>query len=251
MTKKDISDQLDLACDLIQSHAVENQNWITNYLRPLHKERILYDCILVDSLTKNQDAKILDMGSAPFYAALTLKKMGYDMKSTDIDPERFGALTEKINLNIVRCDFEKEKLPFEDDSFDIILLSEVFEHLRIDLIFTISEIRRVLKPGGKFILSSPNFFEYFKLKRLLFKGKTSEIFNAYKKLHDLGHMGHVREYTRNDVILFLEKMKFTIHDSHYRGIDPKKQNDSWQLLNHWAQRFFPFFRKWFVVIASK
>jgi len=241
-TQRDISNQLDKASDLIQLHADENQNWITGYLTPNHKMRILEDCILVDSLIKTQEAKILDMGSAPFYTALTLQHMGYDLKSTDIDPNRFGSLLEKINLDVIQCDFEIEKLPFEDDSFDVILLSEVFEHLRIDLIFTISEIQRVLKPDGKFILTSPNFFDYQKLKKLFTQGVTSNVFNAYKKKQDAGHMGHVREYTRNDVILFLEAMDFDIYKSFYRGIHFKQ---------HWLKKLFPFLRHWFVIIASK
>ncbi len=250
-TKGEISNQLDKACNLIQSLADEKLDWITTYLSPLTKERILDDCFIVAKLAKNQEAKILEMGSAPFYTALTLKKMGYDLICTDINPDRFGSLLEKINLEVIQCDFEKEKLPFADNSFDVILLSEVFEHLRIDLIFTTSEIRRVLKPGGKLILSSPNFFEYRRFKKLFFKGKTSDIYNAYHKLQDIGHMGHAREYTRNDVILFLEKMKFDIHDSFYRGIDPKRQNGSSQITIHYAQRLFPFLRRWFVVIGLK
>lgn len=252
MTKQKISDCLDLACETIQSNATEKQKWIVKYLNSTQKERILDDCILVDDLLKNNtDAKVLDMGSAPFYTVLALQNFGYNISAIDISPERFGTLIEKANLDVIKCNFEKEILPFADNTFDLILFSEVFEHLRIDLIFTISEIKRVLKPGGKFILSTPNFFEFNRAYNLFIHGKTANIYTAYNKLHELGHMGHVREYTRNDVILFLEKMDFQINRSYFRGFGAKK-NKSWrEFRGYWAQKLFPSFRIWFVVISSK
>lgn len=45
------------------------------------------------------------------------------------------------------CNIEKEKLPFKDNSIDEIACFEVLEHLS-DLIFTMNEMWRVLKPEG-------------------------------------------------------------------------------------------------------
>ncbi len=49
-------------------------------------------------------------------------------------------------------------LPFEDDYFDAIISTQVFEHVA-DLDFAISEIRRVLKPGGKLVASVPFVYQ--------------------------------------------------------------------------------------------
>jgi SAM-dependent methyltransferase len=121
-------------------------------------------------------------------------------------------------LDVKQCDIEIEPLPFADDHFDLILLSEVLEHLRIDLISTIKEIHRVLKPGGYLLCSSPNFLEFRKLLVLLTRGKTVDIFDEYNKLHTLGHMGHVREYTARDVKEFMTKMGFRCEKTIYRGM---------------------------------
>ena len=48
-----------------------------------------------------------------------------------------------------------ENMPFEDASFDGVLLNEVFEHV-VDERQTLAEIRRVLRPGGVLALFSPN-----------------------------------------------------------------------------------------------
>lgn len=50
---------------------------------------------------------------------------------------------------------DAEALPFADNSFDIILMTEVMEHL-LDYAQALSEVRRVLKKGGVFVMSVPN-----------------------------------------------------------------------------------------------
>lgn len=46
-------------------------------------------------------------------------------------------------------------LPFDDESFDCVVSFQVIEHIKRDRAF-VDEVRRVLKPGGKFIVSTPN-----------------------------------------------------------------------------------------------
>ncbi len=53
-------------------------------------------------------------------------------------------------------DVERELFPHDDESFDVILCLEVLEHLAIDPMAMMAEVNRVLKPGGVFVLSTPN-----------------------------------------------------------------------------------------------
>lgn len=46
-------------------------------------------------------------------------------------------------------------LPFDDESFDCVVSFQVIEHIKRDRAF-VDEVRRVLKRGGKFIVSTPN-----------------------------------------------------------------------------------------------
>jgi ubiquinone/menaquinone biosynthesis C-methylase UbiE len=50
----------------------------------------------------------------------------------------------------------KDKLPFEDNFFDVVTMLAVFEHIEpAKLTGLLSEIRRILKPGGMSVMTTP------------------------------------------------------------------------------------------------
>ena len=97
-----------------------------------------------------QGKNLLDIGCREGFQSECFKKMGYTVTSVDIEDVY-------ENCTVVDCN---KKLPFEDSSYDVIWSSEVIEHL-IDPIFSIEEIRRVLKPNGKLIMTTPNSFPFY------------------------------------------------------------------------------------------
>ena len=106
----------------------------------------------------------------------------------------------------------------------MVIFNELFEHLRINPIFTMREIHRVLKPGGRLMLSTPSLRSLRGLANLLLKDKSfsvsANLYEAYEKLEWLGHMGHVREYTATEVTVFLDRLGFDIDALVFRGRDP-------------------------------
>ena len=103
-------------------------------------KRIAYG--LVDN---GSQGKALDVGCRDGYWSEELKRKGYEVVSCDIDPHYAGALTVDAN----------QRLPFGDSQFDLIWCSEVIEHLRAPA-FTIAEFKRVLRPGGSLVMTTPN-----------------------------------------------------------------------------------------------
>jgi SAM-dependent methyltransferase len=55
-----------------------------------------------------------------------------------------------------------EKLPFQDESFDVIVSENTFEHIE-DAEFVASELKRILRPGGYICARTPNRFGYLRL----------------------------------------------------------------------------------------
>lgn len=54
--------------------------------------------------------------------------------------------------------YDGQRLPFEDCSFDLVTMVEVVEHLEWDLdVALFRDIRRILRPGGRLLVSTPNY----------------------------------------------------------------------------------------------
>ncbi|HEX5042498.1 MAG TPA: class I SAM-dependent methyltransferase [Candidatus Polarisedimenticolaceae bacterium] len=95
-------------------------------------------------------ATLLDVGCREGTQSRIFRELGYQVTSIDVD---------KVweDCQVVDCN---GPLPFGDDSFDIVWSSEVIEHL-IDPVAAANEMRRVLRPGGTLVLTTPNSFPVY------------------------------------------------------------------------------------------
>ena len=100
------------------------------------------------------DRRVLDLGCR--YGALTRAYLeGNSVVGVDVDT---NALETAASLGIeTRFADVEEPLPFESGGFDVVVAGELLEHLR-DPDAVVAEAGRVLKPGGRFVGSVPNFF---------------------------------------------------------------------------------------------
>jgi ubiquinone/menaquinone biosynthesis C-methylase UbiE len=105
---------------------------------------------VVDTFKDRKNTKILDIGAGQGSLSLKLKNAGYDVYACDIDAGNF--LVADVEFKQVDAN---GALPYEDGSFDLILSIEVIEHIENHRSF-FSEARRVLKPNGRYIFSTPN-----------------------------------------------------------------------------------------------
>ena len=148
---------------------------------------------------------LLEIGSYPFIVTEELIRMGYNV--TGIDKNK----TDKTN--IVQCDIENQLFPFKDNTFDIILCMEIIEHLGVNPIHAIKEANRVLKKDGIMVLTTPNILRLQNLKSIILKGKQLETLKSLSQVEWFGYIGHIREYTKNELIDILKYCNFGIVDS--------------------------------------
>ena len=113
--------------------------------------------------------RVLDLGCRS--GALTQHFLeGNAVVGLDVDAaalEKAAALgIEPVQANV------EEPLPFADESFDAVVAGELFEHLQFPDAL-VSEIRRVLRPGGVLVGSVPNAFRVQSRVRFL-RGRPPE-----------------------------------------------------------------------------
>ena len=103
---------------------------------------------------------------------------------------------------------ENDIIPFDNNTFDSVLLFELFEHLRMNPIDVLSKIYKVLIPKGKLLLSTPNLYSIYNIGRFITGKGINNGFVEFNKLNTIGHMGHIREYTVKEMIDFLSNCGF-------------------------------------------
>ena len=109
--------------------------------------------------------RALDLSPGDGATARLLASLGYAVVVTDYD--RPPPLTQEIE-RIGGVDLN-HFLPFQSGTFDAVDLVEVIEHIE-NQAQLIREIRRVLKPGGRVLISTPNILNVFSRMRFLFTG---------------------------------------------------------------------------------
>ena len=105
--------------------------------------------------------RVLDVGcySGLFSAIMMEKFPGIDLLAVEIDDKRIS-MAKTRGIKVFKADIEKENLPFTDNYFDVVLFLETIEHLANPLKI-LAEIKRVVRPGGEVIISTPNSVSLF------------------------------------------------------------------------------------------
>jgi SAM-dependent methyltransferase len=98
--------------------------------------------------------RVLDLGCRDGALTRTYAE-GNEVVGVDADKEAL-AKAQKLGIETRWADLD-EPLPFEEETFDVVVAGELLEHLR-DPGRLVAEARRVLRPGGTFVASVPNAY---------------------------------------------------------------------------------------------
>lgn len=147
---------------------------------------------------------LLDIGTSPL-TLLYQQSLPHVCVSTMDLTALFEPRCRRWGVALGTCNLGREPFPFPDASFDMVAITEVMEHLAIAPGRVFLEIRRVLKPDGRLLLSLPNMADLMnRIKFLLGRPVLAPVYRVFRpeeppelepdacRVHGLGH---VREYT--------------------------------------------------------
>jgi glycosyltransferase involved in cell wall biosynthesis/SAM-dependent methyltransferase len=186
-------------------------------------KRFVYTLSLVPEQTGQ---RILELGANPYFTTALLRKF----RSADLHlanffdkPEREGkqkvtihSTGEVIEYAFKQFNIEAETFPYDDNSFDVVLFCEIIEHLLSDPVHALTEIRRVLKPGGDLVLTTPNVARLENARKII---AGANVYDPYSGHGPYGR--HNREYTQEDLFSLLTANGFTVRTIFTADVHPE------------------------------
>jgi SAM-dependent methyltransferase len=160
-------------------------------------------------LARDLKGKCLELGGNPYFATMLLNKF------TDLDislanyfgHSNNGEHTQTVdyfelnsgekkseNFTFQHFNIENDLFPYADGEFDVVIFAEIIEHLLNDPCKVLREIKRVLKPNGTLILTTPNVARLENVTRLI---SGTNIYDPYSGYGPYGR--HNREYNRHEL----------------------------------------------------
>ncbi|HUG92005.1 MAG TPA: class I SAM-dependent methyltransferase [Planctomycetaceae bacterium] len=130
--------------------------WLDRALYPRHGDRWddeLFRAAVLERLAP--DSRVLDLGAGRGVVR-QMDVRGCAGRVCGVDPD--GRVLENPQLDEARIG-TGEAIPYPDGTFDVVFADNVLEHLA-EPPATFREVRRVLKPGGVFLVKTPNRRHY-------------------------------------------------------------------------------------------
>lgn len=124
---------------------------------------------VIEMMDREPRGKVLDVPTGTGIIADRLRKMGFEMSCCDINPSFFSVPDLKVDVGDLN-----QSLPYASRSFDYLVCLEGIEHTE-NPFNAIREFQRLLKKGGKLLISTPNFLNIERRLRFLFTGTFSKI----------------------------------------------------------------------------
>lgn len=168
-----------------------------------HGKTFLRVLAVLDKLPRG---RLLDLPAGEGALSVVARDMGFKVVAGDIDPHFFKAQG-------IECSFMdmNKTLPIGDQTFDYVVCLEGVEHLENSFLFT-RECHRILKPGGRFILSTPNILNLASRLKYFFSGFYSLCPRPINEFSHLPVFDHINPVTFYQVRYMLHSSGFKIRE---------------------------------------
>jgi SAM-dependent methyltransferase len=165
--------------EIRKSAALEQRHWWYAGRRAVVRERV----------RGIRPGRGLDVGAGSGGNTQVLADLGWSMTALEHSPAAAG-LARSRGLDVVRGD--ATALPFADASFDLVMSTDVWEHIEDDGAVA-REAFRVCRPGGRLLVAVPAGMDLW-------------------SAHDVA-LGHARRYEREQLVGLVERAGFVVHDT--------------------------------------
>ena len=213
-----------------------------------HLQRFEYIFNLSTKLVSQKEASILDIGRSYLSTMISTYYQDVVTMGFDIQDDRGGHREiEKVNMEHIVFDLNESRdvNKWPEQKFDLIIFSEVIEHLHEAPEFVFLLLSSMLNKKGYIICTTPNFsFLRNRLSCLIGNNPNSKI-RFLKK-----NPAHFREYTKAELIEIANKCGFSVYDHEYINFSIKVTNIKTKFIRT-ISNLIPSFRASHILILQK
>jgi 2-polyprenyl-3-methyl-5-hydroxy-6-metoxy-1,4-benzoquinol methylase len=167
--------------------------------------------VLVAALRTMSGARGIDLGSGFGFLPVALRRCGVTAIAAERDPDlcQFAAAC-AVEVQTYRLGAGSP--PPAGSPFEFAVLSEVLEHLKLPPVRVLQEVAALLRPGGRFLLTTPNVARLAHIQALASGENFLEPFDESIPPGDdpTDHVEHVREYSVREVVDAAEGAGFAV-----------------------------------------
>ena len=155
-------------------------------------------------LAPAQPVEILDIGGGQL-GLMALKMWGDRAVTSDLPGPHLDYVASH-GVRPFQWDLCSAGEPPFDSKFDFVFFSEVIEHIPIPGHIVLERIRKVLRPDGFIICTTPNLY---RLRNVVFMITGKQIFEHFRYSDDGTDVGHTLEYSREHLLWQFDRAGFT------------------------------------------
>ena len=178
----------------------------------IHEARYEYIIRQIGHIGSIGRMRVLDVGCYPYHLGAAMEMIGCDVYGISSSHEPIKS------KKVAVCNIETDRFPFEDNYFDLVVCTEVLEHLPQSPAHAIREMYRVTKTHGHVLITTPNITRSInRAKMLLGKSVTyplSQVLENEGKGSNIYHR-HNREYTLDEVTTLLTHANWNVETARY------------------------------------
>ncbi len=196
--------------------APHSPDWIRDGIMAGGEKIQILRYILENTPSEGPPPRVLDIGAQIGSFALYAAKLG--CRTSALDYDLFANIYAKIvaehGVDYRECDLASQRLPYDDSSFDFVTYTDVIEHHAFSPKRVLREIHRVLVPGGRVIILTPNQASIYNRLMLLFgRSVYGDFDHFFDKSADWDvYPGHHHEFTRAELRAALERTNFKVRE---------------------------------------
>ncbi|TCP39573.1 methyltransferase family protein [Rhodovulum marinum] len=158
------------------------------------KQRFWKSFQYIEALGLPPGSRVLDIGGG-ILAVLVSRLLKFDAIVGDVN-ERARKDVEDLGLKFVIVDLFSDETP-EIEGLDLVILTEVIEHIPQPPYVVLGRIKKLLAPGGRLFLTTPNGHRF---RNLVYMALGKEVLDIYRYPEPGMVLGHQHEYTLKQML---------------------------------------------------